>query len=119
VTSKVEIEVSAAASSSYFLSVHDVDNAVSLFTAGGMMVFRVGKKGPLPSMFSLSRGRDYVLIYDNNDGGPGLIDLDVFESNAGGTALSRYALKILEVHAPDVIEVSFRLVASPALAPPP
>jgi hypothetical protein len=116
---KIAVDVSGAPDSEYFLSVHSVDNAVSLFTAtDGTMVFRVGKNGPFPVTFTLSKGRDYVLIYDNNDGGPGLVDLDIFESNGGGTALSRYGLKILEVHAPEVIEIGFRLVATPTLAPP-
>jgi len=119
VTSKVDVEVSGAPDSEYFLSVHGVDNAVSLFTAAdGIRVFRVGKNGPFPVTFTLSRGRDYVMIYDNNDGGPGLVDLDVFESNPAGTALSRYGLKILEVHTPEVIEIGFRLVTTPTLAPP-
>jgi len=117
--SKVDVEVSDAPDSDYFLSVHGVDNAVSLFTAAdGTMVFRVGKNGPFPVTFALSRGRDYVIIYDNNDGGTGVIDLDVFESNPAGTALSRYGLKILEVHAPEVIEIGFRLVATATLARP-
>jgi hypothetical protein len=105
------IPVSSTPGSSCFLSVHRLDDQLSLFQLpSGLELVRI-HTGDAPREFPLDVGVTYLWRFNNNNGGSGALELEVIEENADGTFVRWFI--VFTVMGPYVREEPFRLVRSP------
>ena len=119
-TAEVRIPVSGDPEAGFALEVEQVDSRLYLYEAG-LAVFDTGKDQPLPARFPLRRDTPYVVLYENNDGGPGVFAFSIYETPdwqaPDAPRKLRRRLGPRHFDRPAVWDYRFRLVADPGLRP--
>jgi hypothetical protein len=108
------IDVSNAPDSRLFLRVLAVDFELRLFQDQAE-VFDA-RLIPTPKVQPLNRRSTYVLRYNNNDGGPGVLHFQVVE--ARNVEVVRHEVNLDAIQSPEVDEFVFAFQPSPALSVP-
>jgi hypothetical protein len=103
-------------SSRLFLRVLQVDFQVRLFERASPVPVFDAQSGQGPREFELDRSGQYVIRYNNDDGGPGALHFRVLERR--NSEETRYEVNIGTIHRPEVFEIEFSMAPDPGIAPP-
>lgn len=116
---EARIPVSESDRVQFVFEVSRVDNRLLLFPEGQE---NAGRDFPPPGRFPLRRDTPYVVLYENNDGGPGVFEFAIYETldRQDPEAPRKLRRRVGPRHfdGPAVVKYAFRLVADPGRIPP-
>jgi hypothetical protein len=110
-----EILVSMSKDSTYLFHVEEVDHELRLYEGPPPPVLSA-RKSKNVDPYVLRAQRRYGVLYNNNDGGSGVLHFQIIE--VGTHAELRHEMNLRAIHSPEVIEFEFRLRRSPKLRAP-
>jgi hypothetical protein len=105
VIASATIDISSAPDPRLTFSVVNVDFELRLYQ-DGVEVLGV-RKGQPPTTHPLSKLSSYIVRYNNNDGGAGLLHFKVVEGEA--QPVVRYEVNIATISSPEVLNLQFSL----------